>query len=146
MGVALVALLVALLLAAAELDQTAIDLPALELAVVAVAVTYDLLGALDQLDRVLVDAAQDQRSAVRGDGEADAEVRLAAAGLAAVESLVGRAVIGIGLRPGIGRPCRLGRLPRDIRVLPRNLAQERLELRARAFDLAQQVVEERQGF
>src|SRR5262249_5823592 len=55
-------LLVALLLAAGKLDQAVAKFPALLLAVVAVAVSDDVFNALHQLDRVLVDAAQDQRS------------------------------------------------------------------------------------
>ena len=41
---------------------------------------------------------------MRRERKAEAEIGLAAAGLAAVEKLVGRAPIGIGLRAAIGRP------------------------------------------
>jgi len=83
---------------------------------------------------------------VGGEREADPEVCLAAAGLPPIQSFVCKTEICVRLRPRQGKPYRILCLPGRLRVLPRNLAQERLELRARAFDLAQQVVEERQGF
>jgi hypothetical protein len=56
-------------------------------------VTEDFRDPFHQLQRVLVDAAQDQGAFVRRERKAEAEIGLAAAGLAAVEKLIGRAPV-----------------------------------------------------
>src|SRR5262245_17782779 len=55
-------------------------------------------AALDQLDRVALDATQDQRALVRGEREAKPEIGLSAAGLPAVEHFIGGREIGLRLR------------------------------------------------
>jgi hypothetical protein len=102
--VALEPLLVALLFAAREINLLVAETPALELAVVAVTMAEDLLIASDDLDRVLVDPAEDQAALVLREREANSEVRLPAAGLPAVECLVSLAEERLGLRTRIWNP------------------------------------------
>jgi hypothetical protein len=105
--VALEALLVGLLLAAGEFDDLVTELPALELAVVPVPMAYDFRHALDELDGILVDAAEDQAAAVRRNGETETEVGLSAPSLPAVKEFVGLAGEGLGLRARIWRPRKM---------------------------------------
>ena len=87
-----------------QFDQAAVDLPTLQLAVVAAAMADDLLGALDQLDRILVDAAQDEAALVGSEREAEPEIGLSATGLPAIEEFVGLAGESLRLRAWIRRP------------------------------------------
>ncbi len=69
-----------------------------------VAIANYLGHALDKAKRLFIRAAQEQRTMVCGNCEADLQVRLAAAGLSAKEQLVRIGEKRIGLRPGVGHP------------------------------------------
>jgi hypothetical protein len=110
MRITLESLPVVLMFAPGELDQALAGAirerqpPALKLSVVAVAAAQNFGDAFDQLQRILVDAAQDERAPVAREREANPQLRFAASSLSAVEQLVGIALIGGGLRPVVGRP------------------------------------------
>ena len=86
-GDALALLLVGLQLAAADVDDAAVDAPAL-LAVLAGGGAQDGLVAVEELLRFLVCPAQHQGAPVLGKAQADAQVALAAAGLATEQQFV----------------------------------------------------------
>src|SRR5215467_13867664 len=83
--IALEALLVVLVFTARKRDHPVIKLPALQLAVIAGAVAEDFRNPLHQLQRILVDATQDQRAFVRRQCKSEPELGFAASGLAAVK-------------------------------------------------------------
>jgi len=58
--IALEPLFVAFLLAARDINLTLVQLPPLQLAIVAIAMTKDFLDPRDELDRILVDAPQQE--------------------------------------------------------------------------------------
>ena len=98
---ALELVLVARVLAGAELDPAAVgQAPGAVLGVVLAALADDLACPVDDRLQLLVLAAEDDGAPVPGQRQADQQVGLAAAGLAAVQKHVGGAVIGLGLRPG----------------------------------------------
>jgi hypothetical protein len=99
-------LFVVLMLAACELDQARTKSPALHLAVAAFAMPENLGDAIDELQRVFVDPAEDEASLMRRQCEAETEVGLTAAALSAVKQFVGSGVIGVALWSPIRHPGR----------------------------------------
>jgi len=110
-GIALEALFVILVFAARKCDCSIVQLPTLQLAIIAGAVADDFRDPFHELQRILVNAAQNQGAFVRGQREAKAEVGFATARLTAIEQLIGRTPIGIGLGARIGCPGDMGGCP-----------------------------------